>query len=345
MLKGGELVLCVLSGLMLAGCPGTIEDAEPFFAARRGDAGPVVCPDVVRQIFSNPEGCSADSCHAASAFQAGLDLQSADLAQRLAAHSASVNCGGAAVLTPGDPEASLLYTKLRPDPVCGSQMPLRGTLSDADVLCVRRWIVALAEPPQDAGIVFEDASVMDTGPVLDAGPVDVGSPTPDAGPVDAGSSMPVIIQAEVAQLIEAPLQVLPHDEALGGSYVEVPPLNVPINTDPQAEGVGRMELSFDAARAGTYRIWMRSRAPSVASDSFFFRIDQGPWVKWNDINIDRPQQWAWDGVRNSDAGPGLVDIPLDQGPHVLEIKRREPGLQMDAFIITDDLSFDPVMAG
>ena len=326
--------MCVLGGLVLAGCPGTIEDAEPFFAARRGDAGTVVCPDVVRQIFSSSEACSAESCHAASAFQAGLDLQSADLVQRLSVQTASANCGGAAVLTPGNPEASLLYTKLRPDPACGSQMPLRGTLSPADVQCVRRWIIALADVPPDAGVVPTDASV------IDASPPDSGPSTPDAGAV-----MPTIIQAEAVQLIEAPLQVLPHDEALGGSYVEVPPLNVPINTDPEAQGVGRMELTFDAPRAGTYRIWMRSRAPSVASDSFFFRIDQGPWVKWNDINIDWPQQWAWDALRNSDAGPGLVDLPLDVGSHVLEIKRREPGIQMDAFIITDDLSFDPVMAG
>ena len=42
---------------------------------------------------------------------------------------------------PDDPEASLLYTKLAPNPPCGSQMPLAAPpLSDAEAACVLEWI-------------------------------------------------------------------------------------------------------------------------------------------------------------------------------------------------------------
>lgn len=340
-------VIFGFGALGLCACPGTIDNVEPFLAARRPDAGTLVCPDVVAEFFSNPQNCSAANCHASSAFQAGLDLESPNLVARLEAASATPSCGGGRVLEPGQPEASLLYTKLLPDPACGSTMPLRRTLPAGGVECVRRWIVGLVDPPPDGGVLEPDAGrPVDAGPGLpDGGTPDTGTGLPDGGTVDAGTSMIEIVQAESAQVIEPPLEILADPEALDGSYVVVPPVNVPINQDPAATGVGRLALTFEVPHAGTYRIWMRSRAPSVASDSFFMRIDQGPWVKWNDINLDFPMVWHWDGVRDSDAGPGLLEFPLQSGQHVFEINRREPGLQMDAFIITDDLSYDPLLPG
>ena len=42
---------------------------------------------------------------------------------------------------PDEPEASLLYAKLAPNPPCGSQMPLAALqLSDAEAACVSEWI-------------------------------------------------------------------------------------------------------------------------------------------------------------------------------------------------------------
>ncbi len=44
---------------------------------------------------------------------------------------------------PQNPEQSLLYQKLFPQPDCGSQMPLaRPALSSADADCVLAWIAA-----------------------------------------------------------------------------------------------------------------------------------------------------------------------------------------------------------
>jgi hypothetical protein len=124
-----------VAGLVLlasAGCPGRLRDKQRFL----GDAG-ASCGDVVANIFV-PK-CGSGICHGGSAPQQGLDLVSAGIAARVV----GVTAKGCAVTLadPGDPEASLLYTKLAPNPPCGSQMPLAALpLSDAEAACVLEWI-------------------------------------------------------------------------------------------------------------------------------------------------------------------------------------------------------------
>jgi hypothetical protein len=124
-----------VAGLVLlasAGCPGRLRDKQRFL----GDAGSS-CGDVVANIFV-PK-CGSGICHGGSAPQQGLDLVSAGVAARVVGVAAK---GCAVTLAdPDDPEAGLLYTKLAPDPPCGSQMPLVALpLSDAEVACVLEWI-------------------------------------------------------------------------------------------------------------------------------------------------------------------------------------------------------------
>ena len=105
-------------------------------AALPGDAGSS-CGDVVANIFV-PK-CGSAICHGGSAPQQGLDLVSAGVAARVV----GVTAKGCAVTLadPDDPEASLLYTKLAPNPPCGSQMPLAALpLGDAEAACVLEWI-------------------------------------------------------------------------------------------------------------------------------------------------------------------------------------------------------------
>lgn len=156
--------------LLLAGCPGTLDNKEQFLAAAGNagkagsassgiggdDAGPAVagsdagtdadagpdlgpCGDVVARIFV--PSCGGTGCHGATGPQQDLDLVSPGVAGRVVG---VLGIGCSAVLAdPANPEASLIYQKLSPTPPCGSPMPLaRPALSDDDVACVLTWIAA-----------------------------------------------------------------------------------------------------------------------------------------------------------------------------------------------------------
>ncbi|MEM7792810.1 MAG: hypothetical protein AAF546_15500, partial [Verrucomicrobiota bacterium] len=79
---------------------------------------------------------------------------------------------------------------------------------------------------------------------------------------------------------------------------------------------------FTIQTDGDYRFWMRFLTTSNQDDSFFWRIDDGPWT-----------------IKNDEFGMGAwyqVDIPQDGsfvGEHTLEITYRENGTFLDKFII------------
>jgi hypothetical protein len=134
-----------LALLAWTGCPGTLHDKERFLtdAAPAGDADAGenlgACGDVITRIFV--ASCGGTGCHGAMAPQQGLDLVSPGVAARVVGVSGT-GCTGT-LAAPADPMTSLLYTKLSPDPSCGSPMPLaRPPLSDADAACILAWIAA-----------------------------------------------------------------------------------------------------------------------------------------------------------------------------------------------------------
>jgi hypothetical protein len=135
------LALGALSSL--AGCPGTLADKELYEAALDGanrpdgNAGP--CGDVIERIFS--PNCGGSACHASDAPQQDLDLVSPGVASRVVGMPGK-GCS-VPLADPADPEGSLIYQKLLPNPPCGGQMPLaRPPLGRADVACVLAWIAA-----------------------------------------------------------------------------------------------------------------------------------------------------------------------------------------------------------
>jgi hypothetical protein len=85
--------------------------------------------------------CGGTSCHGADAPQQDLDLVSPGLASRVVG-VAGKGCS-VTLADPANPEGSLIYQKLSPNPPCGAPMPLaRPPLSRADVACVLAWIAA-----------------------------------------------------------------------------------------------------------------------------------------------------------------------------------------------------------
>jgi hypothetical protein len=131
--KLAALALLLVGGAGLAegGCAGELDDPGRF-----------LCVAVEADFF--PNTCGLSGCHNATDHTAGLDLVSPGLASRVRNAPASSSCMNQILADPAHPEESLLYTKLRPSPPCGLQMPYRAeAVSDKQLECVRDWIAAL----------------------------------------------------------------------------------------------------------------------------------------------------------------------------------------------------------
>jgi hypothetical protein len=83
--------------------------------------------------------CGSAGCHGAGAVSSGLDLASANLATRVAGKKASGACASYLLIDSEQPERSALYLKVTADS-CGSRMPLGGTLTDKEQLCILQWV-------------------------------------------------------------------------------------------------------------------------------------------------------------------------------------------------------------
>jgi hypothetical protein len=141
--------------LLLAGCPGRIDDPRPFLQ-------PVDCPTpeaIETELLR--EGCAELGCHTSGRFAAaGLDLLTPGAGARIATHvSANEDCAGLPlVAAPDDVDGSYFADKLRGTQSCGDPMPRAGDLlQERDVACLLRYVEGFLEPGgSDAGVPADD---------------------------------------------------------------------------------------------------------------------------------------------------------------------------------------------
>jgi hypothetical protein len=96
----------------------------------------------VSALFKNK--CASVACHGAGAPQ--VDLTSAGMESRVVGKNAadSGKCAGRVLVSrSGGP--SLLLEKIDDQPPCGDQMPLGGSLPDADRKCVTDWVSSIGK--------------------------------------------------------------------------------------------------------------------------------------------------------------------------------------------------------
>ncbi|MEM0967313.1 MAG: DUF5060 domain-containing protein [Verrucomicrobiota bacterium] len=118
-------------------------------------------------------------------------------------------------------------------------------------------------------------------------------------------------------------QNYPAITASGGSFIEINPSQNRLTLSiTSADPDDIISYPFTIETDGDYRFWMRFLTTSNQDDSFFWRIDDGPWT-----------------IKNDEFGMGAwysVDIPEDGsfvGEHVLQITYRENGTFLDKFVI------------
>lgn len=120
-------------------CAAPLEDPERFL----GDGGveqETTCPDgldVEADIMA--VSCGGALCHAGDQPAANLDLVTPGIAERTI--GVTTTCAEMPLVAPGDPDGSLMYTKLLEAPPCGARMPLgQAPLSAEEMACVYDWI-------------------------------------------------------------------------------------------------------------------------------------------------------------------------------------------------------------
>ena len=122
----------------------------------------------------------------------------------------------------------------------------------------------------------------------------------------------------------------------GDRYVEATGTTENMETPP---GVSSSIYTFQVPREGTYMIWGRVFSPNSGSNSLWVRMDEGRWIRWNEIG--ETGQWRWDEVHDSDQNEELVGFELGKGEHTLQIARRETGVRLDKMIITSNWNYRP----
>jgi hypothetical protein len=96
---------------------------------------------------------------------------------------------------------------------------------------------------------------------------------------------------------------------------------------------GRIRFDFEVGGAAKLQLWFVAIAPDKDHDSFWARMDDGAWIKWNNIKPGCGR------VSNSNAGGAPVTFSVAGGSHRFELANRETGTRIDSiFFITDDLN-------
>lgn len=136
--------------------------------------------------------------------------------------------------------------------------------------------------------------------------------------------------------LQAPLQVIHSPQASGWRHVEALPDASSRDAPPSS---GHATYSFDVERGGTYRLWGRVIARSSRSDSFWIRMDDGPWIRWNGIQPGR--RWHWDEVHDADRDDEPVRFDLARGAHRLTVAYRERHAKLDRLVLTNTPTYRP----
>ncbi len=112
--------------------------------------------------------------------------------------------------------------------------------------------------------------------------------------------------------------------AAGGKYT-VYPSGLSMDSPP-TNAADHLVFSVATLGAGSYYLQARIRAPSGSSDSFWFKVNNGNWIKWWQ-GIARGSQFNWN------TAPGSP-FTLTAGTHTITVAYREGGTQLDKLYLS-----------
>ncbi|MEJ2648483.1 MAG: hypothetical protein P8016_08780 [Sedimentisphaerales bacterium] len=159
-------------------------------------------------------------------------------------------------------------------------------------------------------------------------------------------------EAEAADSITTPLQVVNDVTASGGNYIVAS--SVANNSNPPSTGIAK--YSVEITEEAVYRMYLRVRCETAGSndDSCYVRIRgaslnltglNNGWISDNNIDYQIPNStdWFWKQVGNYASEPGndYAEFTMTPGTYTVEIAYREDGLDIDGFLLTNATDIDP----
>lgn len=126
-------------------------------------------------------------------------------------------------------------------------------------------------------------------------------------------------------------EILFDENASNGVYLGAP-LGTESAENPSTDTADHLIYTFHVAEASPYKVWGRVITPSPNDDSYWVKIDTGPWAMWN--SIPSGNTWHWDDVHDGGSDNPVV-YQLDTGYHELSICYREDGAYLDKLLIAN----------
>ncbi len=119
--------------------------------------------------------------------------------------------------------------------------------------------------------------------------------------------------------------------ASNDDYLTISPGLNSLDVAPSA-AADLVRFTVTVTTSGLYRILGRVYSQDGADDSFWVRVDEGTWYKWNDWNT--AATWDWIDVTDNDNGNTLLKWNLSNGNHTIDIAYREDGARVDKLHLT-----------
>lgn len=139
---------------------------------------------------------------------------------------------------------------------------------------------------------------------------------------DEGSSVKIWLETECGT-VGSNWNILQDPDASKGAYVVIKPgISNSTGSVPPQTAANSVVIPFTIDVAGTYNFLGRAIGPSATQDSYWVRVDNGPFVSANGLTFP---DWQWGRLTMADLQPGA---------HTFTIIYREVGAKLDKILIT-----------
>ncbi len=135
------------------------------------------------------------------------------------------------------------------------------------------------------------------------------------------------MEAEEGSLV-SPMTVYEDETASGGKYIAAVVGSKKLDV-PESIQTVHARYKLNITRKGTYAVWARIITPTPKSKSTWFSVDNQEYKQFSSSTIPT---FTWKKV---------YTVNWDVGYHLVNIKYREAGQQIDNLIVTDDAKFTP----
>ncbi len=144
-------------------------------------------------------------------------------------------------------------------------------------------------------------------------------------------------------LVKAPM-VATTDKTSGNPVVNTPTTEKAVTTATTAAGdntLGTASTTANVATDGTYTMFGLVNGPAAAMASFYIKVDGGTLQPW--LFKSNAATFTWESVASTVGGAALT-FNLKAGAHLIEIRQRQPGVQLARLVLTTNPKFDPSTA-